>query len=99
MSKYGKIYPVSFGFGWGVMAGLGWMLLCWAGARYGFGLPVISLMSNVYEHLAPTFVGGLWGFFWGFVDFFIFSMFAAMIYNCSCSCFCPKGECDTSCDK
>lgn len=73
MSKYGKIYPVSFGFGWGVMAGLGWMLLCWAGARYGFGLPVISLMSNVYEHLAPTFVGGLWGF-WGFVDFHLLNV-------------------------
>ena len=98
MVKYGKIYPVSFGFGWGLISGLGWMLLAWAGARWGFGLPVIQLMSKVYYHLAPTFVGGLWGLLWGFIDFFIFALLAAWVYNCTCKCFCPAGSCDSSCD-
>lgn len=92
MIKYGKIYPVSFGFGWGLISGIGWMVLAWSGARWGFGLPVINLMSSVYNHLAPTFIGGLWGFFWGFLDFFIFAMLAAMLYNFTCKTFSPKGR-------
>lgn len=95
MKKFGKIYPVSFGFGWGLIWGIGWMLLCWAGARYSFGLPLIGMMSSVYYHLAPTFVGGLWGLFWGFIDFFVFGVLVAIVYNWSCQCFCPAGECDS----
>ena len=92
MSKYTKIYPVSFGFAWGVIAGLGWMLLAWAGARWGFGLPVLNVMSHVHRGLAPTLFGGLWGFFWGFLDCFIFGLLVAIIYNCCTKCFCPAGD-------
>jgi len=96
MSKYGKLYPVSFGFAWGLIAGLGWALLAWAGARWGFGLPVLELMGHVHHGLAPTLVGGLWGFFWGFLDCFIFGLLAAVIYNWSTRHFCPVG--DSCCD-
>ena len=94
MSKYGKIYPVSFGFGWGIISGLGWMLLAWAGARWGFGLPVINTMSYVYHGVAATFTGGLWALWWGFLHMFILALLAAMVYNATNSCFCPKGECE-----
>ncbi len=94
MVKYGKIYPVSFGFAWGVVGGIGWMLTCWMGARWGWGIPLTNLVSSVYYHLAPTFVGGFWGLFWGFLDFFIFGLFVAIIYNSSCQCFCPAGSCE-----
>ncbi|MCX7120838.1 MAG: hypothetical protein NTZ67_03560 [Gammaproteobacteria bacterium] len=97
MSKYGKIYPVSFGFALGVISGLGTMLLCWMGARYGFGLPVIALMGLLYHHAAPTLIGGLWGFFWGFLHMFVFGVLAAWIYNGTTGCFCPAGSCDSDC--
>ncbi|HLB56380.1 MAG TPA: hypothetical protein VJK30_03505 [Coxiellaceae bacterium] len=96
MSKYGKLHPVAFGFAWGVISGIGWMLLCWAGARWGFGLSLIGQMSAVYYHLAPTFVGGLWGLWWGFLDLFVFGIFVALVYNCCCCYFCSE-SCDTSC--
>lgn len=99
MMKYGKIYPVSFGFALGLVSGLGWMLLCWAGARHNFALPVIGFMSHLYHHLAPTFIGGLWGLFWGFLDMFVFGVLSAWIYNCSLGCFCPAGDCDSGCKK
>ena len=100
MVKYGKIYPVSFGFAWGILSGLGMMLLAWAGARWGgFATPVVRLMGHVYYHYESTFTGGLWGFFWGFLHSFVFALLAAMIYNGSCSWFCPAGSCDSSCDK
>jgi ABC-type transporter Mla maintaining outer membrane lipid asymmetry permease subunit MlaE len=97
MSKHGKLHPVAFGFAWGLISGIGWMLLCWAGARWNFGLAMIGQMSGVYYHLSPTFVGGLWGLFWGFIDLFVFGIFVALVYNC-CSCyFCSSDSCDTSC--
>jgi hypothetical protein len=97
MVKYGKIYPISFGFGWGVVSGLSFMLLCWAGARWGVGVPVISLAGTVYHHIEPTLMGGFWGLFWGFLHGLVFGIITALIYNNTTSWFCPAGSCD-SCD-
>lgn len=99
MSKcYGKIYPVSFGFALGLFSGLGWMLFAWAGARWGFGLNLLSQMSTVFDGLAPTFVGGLWGFFWGFIELFVFGVLSAAVYNGTLKCFAPgDSSCDSSC--
>lgn len=96
MVKYGKIYPVSFGFGWGIVSGLCLMLLCWMGARWGIGLALITLSGTVYHQVAATWIGGLWGFFWGFLHGFIFGFLTAAIYNCTCKCFCPTGSCDSN---
>lgn len=97
MVKYGKIYPVSFGFAWGLLSGVATMLLAWAGARWGFGLPAIGFLANIYHHYAATFVGGLWGLFYGFLHSFVFGLLLAMVYNCSTKCFAPEGSCDSSC--
>lgn len=98
MAKYCRLYPVSFGFAFGLVSGIGWMLLCWAGARWGWGLPAINILSSLFYHVAPTFIGGLWALFNGFVHGFVFSIFVAIVYNCSCCCFCPSGTCDSSKD-
>lgn len=97
MVKYGKIYPVSFGFAFGILSGLGMMLLAWAGARWGVAVPFIHVMGQLYRHYDASFVGGLWGFFWGFLHSFVFGLLAALIYNCSCCWFCPAGSCDSEC--
>ena len=94
MVKYGKLYPVSFGFALGVVAGIGWMLLCFAGARWDWGLPAIHVLNSLYGHITPTWVGGLWALFHGFVGFFVFGIFVAFVYNWSSMCFCPKGRCE-----
>lgn len=90
MEKHGKLSPVGLGFALGLIWGLGWMLLCWAGARWGFGLVVIQIQSTIYHNVAPTFVGGLWALFEGFVDFFVFGVLVAFVYNHCCCWFCPK---------
>jgi len=95
MSKYGKLYPVSFGFAFGLISGIGWLLLCWAGARWGWGLPLIALIHTMFYNVAPTFLGGLWGFLHGFIHSFIFGIFVALVYNCSSKLFCPKAECES----
>lgn len=98
MVKYGKIYPVSFGFAWGILSGLFAMVLAWLGARYNFGLPLIGVMGSVYHHYTATFVGGLWGFVWGFIHSFVFGMLVAVIYNCASKSFCPVGSCGSCCN-
>ena len=98
MSKYyGKLHPVAFGFAWGLISGIGWMLLCWAGARWGFGKVLIAIMGNVYFRIAPTFVGGLWGLWWGFLDMFVFGIFVALVYNWACCSYFRSSECDSTC--
>lgn len=97
MVKYGKIYPVSFGFALGLITGLSWMLLCWAGARYGWGLVEIRVLGSMYYNIAPTIIGGFWALLEGFINFFVFGLLMAIVYNNACNCFCAKGECDTSC--
>ena len=97
MTKYGKLYPVSFGFAWGIISGLGWMILAWLGGRYNFGLPLIHVMTRVFRDYTSTFIGGLWGLLWGFLSSFVFGVLAASVYNCSSKCFCPAGSCE-SCD-
>lgn len=97
MTKYGKLYPVSFGFALGIISGLGWMILAWLGSRYHFGLPLIGVMTSVFRDYTATFTGGLWGLLWGFLSNFVFGVLVASVYNCSSKCFCPSGSCD-SCD-
>lgn len=97
MAKYGKLYPVSFGFAWGLLSGLGVMLLAWSATRWSFELPIVDLLGHVYYHYEASFFGGLWGFFWGFLHSFVFGLLLAWIYNSCCSCFCPTGSCQ-SCD-
>lgn len=92
MSMCGKLRPVSFGFSWGLISGLGWMILAWMGKCCAFGLPVLALMSSIYMGLAPTYVGGLWGLLWGFVDFFLFAFFTALVYNCCAKSCCSKSD-------
>lgn len=94
MTKYGKLYPVSFGFAWGIIHGLGWLFLAWAGARWGFALPAVQLASHVFHGVAATLMGGIWAFCWGFLSMFVTGILVAMIYNCSSKCFCPSGQCE-----
>jgi len=87
--NYCKLCACKFGFALGLIWGLGTLLLGWAGWLWGFGVPVIMLWSHVYLGFAPTLVGGLWGGLWGLIDFFIFGLLVAWVYNGCLGC-CKK---------
>lgn len=95
MVKYGKLYPVSFGFGCGVVNGISIMLVCMAAARWGYGIAIVNLIASIYLNVAPTWMGSLWGLLWGFLDGMLFGLFISIIYNCSLKCFAPSGTCDS----
>jgi len=82
-----------FGFALGLIWGLGTMLLGWAGWLWAYGLPMIQMWGHVYLGFSATFLGGIYGGLWGFVDFFIFGLLVAWVYN-SCCKKCKGGSCE-----
>jgi len=79
-----KLCAGRFGFALGLIWGLGAMLFAWAAWKWGYGVPLVALWSHVYPGYAATFVGGLWGLLWGFIEFFIFGLLVAWVYNGCC---------------
>lgn len=83
MSEYLQLSPGRFAFAFGLIGGLGVLLFGWAGWLWGYGILLIKLWSSVYIGFAPTFMGGIIGGVWAFVDFFLFAWLVAIIYNIS----------------
>ena len=79
-----KLCAVKFGFELGIIWGLGCFLMGWAGWLFGYGVPVVQLWAHVYIGYSATFLGGILGAIWGFIDFFIFGLLVAWVYNCCC---------------
>lgn len=86
-----KLCAGKFGFAFGLIWALGMLLLGWAAWLWGYGTPLVALWSTVYLGYAPTFLGGIYGALWGFVDFFIFGWLVIVVYNACCKC------CNKSC--
>lgn len=81
-----RLAPVSFGFALGILWGLGMLLIGWAGWLWGYGIPWIQVWGSVYLGFGPSFMGGIVGAVWGFIDFFIFGWLIALIYNLCARC-------------
>lgn len=97
-SKCGFLAPVSLGVGLGVASAFCMLLLAWGGWLWGFGLVMIEQSATMYYGFAPTFVGGIYGALWGFIDGFVFGLITAWFYNLCLSCRCCKKYkacCDT----
>ena len=90
--NYCKLCACKFGFALGLIWGLGVLILGWAAWLWGYGTPVVLLWSHVYLGYSATFLGGLWGGLWGLVDFFIFGLLVAWVYNGCLGC-CKKTSC------
>lgn len=88
MSGNTQLKVCSFGFAMGLIWGLGILLLAWLSmwCAGGWGAGFIKVLSSVYTGYAATWVGGLIGGLWGFVDFFIFGALVAWVYNSRCCC-------------
>ncbi len=87
-----KLRPVKFGFALGLWWGLSLMLVSWLSMRHGYGAEFIVTIKSLYHGYCATWLGGLMGFIWGFVDFFFFGLLIAWTYNCCSGC------CKKSCD-
>lgn len=85
-----KLSATAFGVGVGVSKAIFMLLLAWAGWIWVVAIPGINGISTIYYGYGPSFVGGLAGLLWGFIDGFIFGAIAASIYNLCLCCCCGK---------
>ena len=71
-----KSFSLSFGLAFGIyMLFLGWV------SALGWGIRDVSIISNLYIGYGPTFVGGIIGGVWGFVDGAICGYLISTFYN------------------
>ncbi len=70
--------------GLAIALGLTWssgMLISGWAAMFGWAGKIVDVMASVYIGFAPTFLGGIIGAAWGFLDGAIGGAIVALIYN------------------
>lgn len=67
-----RLNAIRFGASFGVAWGLGMLIMAWCSWWFGWATPVVELFASAYIGYAASFWGGVIGFLWGFLDFFIF---------------------------
>ena len=71
-----KGLAISLGAAWALcMLFIGWVSI------FGWATNIVEVMSPVYIGFKPTFLGGIIGAAWGFVDGAIGGLIIALIYN------------------
>lgn len=71
-----KALAVGLGASWAIcVLFLGWVSI------FGWGTKIVEIMSSVYIGFAPTFLGGIIGAGWAFVDGAIGGAIIAFVYN------------------
>ncbi len=71
-----KALAVGLGVSWAVcMLFVGWVSI------FGWGTKFVEMMSSVYIGFTPTFLGGIIGAVWGFIDGAIGGAIIAFVYN------------------
>ena len=81
-----RLSVIGLGLGFGISWALGIFLMGVVAGLWGWGMGMVNLYSQVYVGYGPSFLGGLIGGVWGFVDFFIFGVVAAFVYNIFVKC-------------
>ena len=79
----GKMEKVSMK---GLAAGLGvswggFMLIIGWGSCFGWGTKLLEAFSNIYIGFNSSFLGGIIGLIWGFVDGALGGAIIALVYN------------------
>jgi len=75
-----KLDVKALAFGLGVSWALCMLFIGWVGA-FGWGTKIIEVMSSLYIGFKPTFLGGIIGAIWGFIDGAIGGLIIALVYN------------------
>jgi len=71
-----KALTLSIGITWGI----GMLFMGWVSA-FGWGDYFVDVMSSVYIGYEPSFIGGIIGGIWGFVDGAIGGFLISLFYN------------------
>ena len=69
------------GLALGIVFALYLLLVALASKFFGWGTPVVHLISSMYIGYGTTVQGMLMGMLWGFIDFFIAGFIFAWVYN------------------
>ena len=72
---------VSLGLAVGLTWALGVFVLGLMAGLFGWGVPIVAVLSSLYIGYMPSFVGSVTGAVWGFVDGFIGGVLIAWLYN------------------
>lgn len=86
-----KCNKLSLGFAIGLTEAIAMAIFAWAAGYFGYGTDLIHVIASVFLGYGPSFVGGLIGAAWGFVDGFVFGWLIACFYN-FCLCYCVKSS-------
>jgi hypothetical protein len=71
-----KGLAVALGTSWAIcMLFAGWASI------FGWGTKFVEVMSSIYIGYKPTFLGGIIGAVWGFIDGAIGGLIIAIVYN------------------
>ena len=71
-----KAFTLSFGITFGIyMLFLGWV------SAFGWGIRDVSVIADLYLGYSPTFIGGIIGGIWGFIDGAICGFLLSYFYN------------------
>lgn len=82
MQQYTKLHPTSVALSFGLLWGVGLLLVGWfASLQTGYGNEFIHVIGSVYIGYEATFWGAVNGLFWGFIDAFVFGIIYAWVYN------------------
>jgi len=73
-----RIIPLAVAFG--AVWALGVLFLGWA-AAFGWGTALVEMMGSLYLGYGASFLGGIVGALWAFVDGAIAGALIAVIYN------------------
>ena len=76
-----KVCPMILALSLAVVWALSLTFLAWVCAGFGYGLPMVQLFGSVYLGYDASFVGGLIGFVWGFIDLFIGVWLVVFVYR------------------
>ena len=71
-----KAFTISTGITWGFAM----LFLAWV-SSFGWGIRDVSVISGLYLGYTPTFIGGIIGAIWGFIDGAIGGFIFCYFYN------------------
>jgi len=71
-----KAFTLSCGITWG----LAMLFLAWV-SSFGWGIRDVTVIADLYLGYGPTFLGGIVGALWGFVDGAIGGFLLSYFYN------------------
>jgi len=72
-----KNFSIAFGITWAAFV----LSLGWTAALLGWGDQIVATMASLYSGYDATFLGGIVGALWGFVDGALFGAVSSYLYN------------------